>query len=229
MRAVLLLALVACTGEVDPQWQLDHDRVIAVRMTPPHIMTGETSVLDGLIGRKGDTVLDTDPDTAEIESPMSVPATLLTQNGTHWQIARASDDDLVAARTELGLGDTDEVPVSIRMVFAYQNLVAHKLVYMGDVHADNPALGAVLVNGVDVTTETDLKEPPLTDIPLAVDFPETWNVNWLSSCGTMHDFDLATAYLRIEQEDPQTGEFGVTVRDLQGGVAWQFWPIAAAR
>jgi hypothetical protein len=151
---------------------------------------------------------------------------VLAQAGGHWQITTATDEQLAAARTELGLAATDPVPVSLRMVFAYDELVAHKLVYMGQ-HADNPALGAVVVDGVDATTETTLVVAPATDIPVEVAFPDTDGVNWLTSCGTMHDFDLATAYLRVEPEDPQTGTFGVVVRDTQGGVAWQFWPISA--
>ena len=83
-------------------------------------------------------------------------------------------------------------------------------------HADNPALGAVLVDGVDATTETALVVAPATDIPLEVAFADTDDVNWLTSCGTMHDFDLATAYLRVEPEDPQSGTFGIVVRDTAG-------------
>ena len=226
MRWALLPLLVACTNEVDPAWQLSHDRVIAVSMTPPHIAAGETSQVDGLLGRVGDVPFEVDPDTVTVESPTSLMSTLSQTSDGHWQVTTASDDQLAAARTELMIAATDPVPVSLRMVFAYQSLVAHKLVYMGD-HADNPSLGAVMIDGVDATTESTITVAPVTDIPLQVDFPETDDINWLTSCGSMHDFDLAKAYLRVETEDPQTGTIGVVVRDTQGGVAWQFWPISA--
>jgi hypothetical protein len=226
MRWPLLLVLVACTNEVDPAWQLDHDRVIAVSMTPPHIAAGETSQVNGLVGRKGDAPFEVDPVTVTVESPTSLMSTLSQTTDGHWQVTTASDAQLAAARTELELAATDPVPVSLRMEFAYQDLIAHKLVYMGD-HADNPSLGVIMIDGVDATTETSLTVAPATDIPLQVDFPQLDDINWLSSCGSMHDFDLAKAYLRVEPEDPQTGTLGVVVRDTQGGVAWQFWPISA--
>jgi len=226
MRWAWLVLLAACTGEVDPAWQLSHDRVIAVRVTPPHIAAGETSQVDGLIGRKGDAPIDVDPDTVTVESPTSLMSTLSQTADGHWQVTTASDAQLAAARAELVLAATDPVPVSLRMVFAYQGLIAHKLVYMGD-HADNPPLGVVMIDGVDATTESSITVAPVTDIPLQVDFPETDDINWLTSCGSMHDFDLAKAYLRVETADPQTGTLGVVVRDTQGGVAWQLWPISA--
>ena len=226
MRSALFVVLAACTGEVDPAWQLGHDRVIAVSLTPPHIAAGETSQVNGLIGRKDDAPFEVDPISVTVESPTSLMSTLAQTADGHWQVTTASDDQLADARNELMVAATDPVPVSLRMEFAYQSLIAHKLVYMGD-HADNPSLGAVMIDGVDATTETSIMVAPVTDIPLQVDFPETDDINWLTSCGSMHDFDLAKAYLRVETADPQTGTIGVVVRDTQGGVAWQFWPISA--
>ena len=43
----------------------------------------------------------------------------------------------------------------------------------------------------------------------------------------MHDFDLPQAYLRVELEDPASGELAVVRRDPRGGVAWRVWPIRA--
>ncbi|MEO8549820.1 MAG: hypothetical protein ABI678_07595 [Kofleriaceae bacterium] len=227
MRAlVLATVMTACSGEVDPEWQLDHDRVIAVRMTPPHLAAGETATIDVMLGRKGAPPEVVDPATATVESPVALMPYLRRSTDGHWSIAAASDADLAAARTELGVADGDPVPVSVRMVLAYEGLIAHKLVYMGD-HADNPALGAVLVDGVDATGETSLSVTEATKISLSVDFAEPDDVTWLTSCGTMHDYDLPTAYLRVEPEDPHEGTLGVVVRDTSGGVVWQFWPISA--
>ena len=54
MKRFVILALLAvgCGGDLDPEWQLDHDRVIAVRATPPSIVAGGRSELDGLIAGK---------------------------------------------------------------------------------------------------------------------------------------------------------------------------------
>ena len=64
-------------------------------------------------------------------------------------------------------------------------------------------------------------------MPLSVSAVETDDVNWLTSCGNMHDFDLPQAHLRVEPEDPQTGELAVVLRDDRGGVTWRVWPIEA--
>lgn len=226
MRALVLVALAACSGEVDPEWELDHDRVIAARMTPPHIAAGESATIDVLVGMKGAAPSVVDPASATVESPVSLMRYLSQSADGHWSIATASDADLAAARAELGVADGDPVPVSVRMVLAYEGLVAHKLVYMGD-HADNPALGPVLVDGVDATSETSLTVAEATKVTLSVDFAEPDSVNWLTSCGTMHDYDLPAAYLRVEPEDPHDGTLAVVVRDTHGGVAWQLWPISA--
>ena len=50
---LLLLALVGCDADIDEAWQLDHDRIIAVRATPPRIPSGAESTIDALVGRKG--------------------------------------------------------------------------------------------------------------------------------------------------------------------------------
>jgi hypothetical protein len=73
----------------------------------------------------------------------------------------------------------------------------------------------------------ELLVPALADVPLSIDAVVTDKVNWLTSCGTMHDFDLPQAYLRVEKDDPTDGQLVVVLRDTQGGVAWRIWPIRA--
>jgi hypothetical protein len=80
---------------------------------------------------------------------------------------------------------------------------------------------------VDAASAEQLTVAPGVDVRLAVDLDDSYTVNWLTSCGTMHDFDLARAYLRVEPEDPQSGSMAIVVRDELGGVAWRVWPITA--
>jgi hypothetical protein len=87
-------------------------------------------------------------------------------------------------------------------------------------------LANVLIDGA--TPPDRLVVPPRTDIALSVDADDTAGiVNWLTSCGSMHDYDLHRAYLRVEPDDAQVGELGLVVRDTRGGVAWQVWAISA--
>jgi len=84
-RALLLMLVSACTNEVDPAWQLNHDRVIAVRMTPPRIATGEVATVDALIGRKDVAPNVVIPDAAAVDSPSGLDS-LLVHTSTGWAI-----------------------------------------------------------------------------------------------------------------------------------------------
>jgi len=113
------------------------------------------------------------------------------------------------------------------MTFVGSDKVGRKVVYLGT-HVENPTLSSVMIDGMQALTATSFSIAPETNVSLSVDYDDLdYDVNWLTSCGSMHDFDLPTAYLRVEPEDPQSGTIGVVVRDHLGGVDWKFWPISA--
>ena len=212
-RALILVALAACASDVDPPWQLDHDRIIAVRATPPHIPAGASSTLDLFVGHKGAPTSMQAPDATTVVSPMSL-ADALSGN----TVTAPSEDRLAAARTELGL-------MTVGVAVAADQLAATKIVWLGD-SADNPTLDNLTVG--DVAPGASIVVPMLTDVHLFVEADDSVDtVNWLTSCGSMHDFDLHKAYLRVEKDDPTSGELAVVLRDARGGVAWQVWPISA--
>lgn len=219
------LVVAGCTNDVDPPWQLDHDRVIAVRVTPPRIVSGDTAELDALLGRKGQPPLEVEPDTASVISPTSLEGALI-RTSSGWKVTAPGDNELAVARDELGLGAGEPVPLRMRFTFAGTDLVGLKVVTLGE-HADNPVIDPIAIGGVDGVAATELSVAAGIDVPLMVDFDDHFVVNWLTSCGTMHDFDLPGAYLRIEPEDPHSGTLGIVVRDALGGVAWRLWPITA--
>jgi len=219
--ALLLVVLAACASDVDPPWQLDHDRIIAVRATPPHIPAGATSQLDLFVGHKGAPTSTQAPDATTVVSPTSL-ADVLAGN----TVTAPSEDRLAAARTELGLMPGSPVPLVVGVAVAQGQLAATKTVWLGDA-ADNPTLQGLMIDDAPPPTG-GIVVPPLTDIHLFVEADDAVDiVNWLSSCGSMHDFDLHTAYLRVEKDDPTMGELAVVLRDAAGGVAWQVWPIQA--
>lgn len=223
---VAVTALLAgCTQDVDPAWQLDHDRLIAVRATPNRIVSGEIARIDALVGRSGAAPIEVEPESAEVISPTRLAAAL-RQSGSQWTVAAPEEAELAAARDELGLAADAPVPLRLRVRVAPLGLIGLKVVWLGE-QADNPIIGPVRIAGVDRSAATSLTVARDVDIRLAVDFDATFNINWLTSCGAMHDFDLASAYLRVEPGDPTSGTLGVVVRDAAGGVAWQLWPITA--
>lgn len=226
MRRLALLAVLAgCGVGVDPEWQLDHDRVIAVRADPPRIASGQVSTLDALLGRKGVAPFVVDPETATVLSPMRL-AGALSQQGQQWVVTAPAESELAAVRTELGLEPGAPVPLRVRVTFSLDQS-ATKIVWLGEL-AYNPSLEPLSIDGMDGLMLDHLDVGVAVDVPLTVELDaETYDVNWLTSCGTMHDFDLPHAYLRVEPEDPQAGSLAIVARDNVGGVTWRVWSVTA--
>jgi hypothetical protein len=206
--AGIAVSVAACTDDLDPPWQLDHDRIIAVRATPPQIAARERAIVDALVAYKGAPVAELSPDAAG------------------WVITAPSAAELDATRAALGLPSAAPVPVEIRVRHAGGALTATKTVRLGGA-ADNPVMTDVQIDRAS-PGGAPIVVAPLIDVPLAILLDDaTYDVTWLSSCGTMHDFDLPTAHLRVEADDPHVGQLVLVVRDGSGGVAWRVWSIDA--
>ena len=215
-----------CTGDLDPAWQLDHDRIVAVRATPPSIAPGDRSTIDALLARKGDKTRVASPDAAAVVSPMSLADVLAVDAGS-WVVTAPSDDRLVTAREELKLAPGAPVPLQIGVSYTNPTLAATKTIYLGAAAA-NPALANVMIDGKPAGS-ADVIVDPIVKVPLSIDADDVqFDVVWLTSCGTRHDFDLPTAYLEVEADDPHAGELAVVLRDASGGVSWSVWPIRAS-
>jgi len=220
-----VVSLGACMGDLDPPWQLDHDRIVAVRATPPGIAAGETSTIDALLAGKGGPTSVAPPELAMVVSPASL-SDVLAFDGGRWTVTAPGEDRLAAARAELKLDPGAPVPLEVGVVYANQSLVATKTVLLGRA-ADNPALVNVMLDGKPASDD-ELAVGKLVKVPLSIDADDTiYDVAWLTSCGTMHDFDLPAAYLEVEAKDRDAGELAVVLRDASGGVAWHVWQIHA--
>lgn len=225
LAPLVALWLGACGQDVDLPWQLDHERVIAVRATPPRIASGQRAELDALLGRADGAPYEARPNHVEVVSPQSLASALSAADGS-FSVLAPSAQTLAAARAELGLAEGAAVPLQLRVGFPGTERTALKVVWLGEA-GENFALGSALVGGQEALAQDALEVLPETEVRLEVPFDASYNVNWLTSCGTMHDFDLARAYLRVEAADPQAGHLAVVVRDDRGAVAWRVWSIAA--
>jgi hypothetical protein len=224
---VAALALAACGQDLDPEWQLDHDRIIAIRATPPSIATGETSRIDALLAVKGSTTEEREPEVATVISPQALADTLLPTDEGGWVVTAPGDDQLAAAREELGLDPGVPVPLQIGVAYNGMTLAGIKSVTLG-IDRANPDLPPVMIDGtIDPAPDAEIVIGKLVDVPMSVDAAETDDVSWLTSCGTMHDEDLPMAHIRVEVEDPTEGQLAVVLRDENGGVTWQVWNIRA--
>ena len=221
----LVLAAIGCSGDLDPPWQLDHDRIVAVRATPPAIEAGGRAELDALIALAGGGTSERPPEIAGVVSPMSLMGAVAPEGGK-WIVTAPDAAKLEQVRAELKLTPGAPVPLIVGVAYAGTALKATKTVLLG-VPGANPSLDAMMIDGAPADTKTEIVVGKLVDVPLSVAAEVDDSVNWLTSCGTMHDFDLPQAYLRVELEDPTEGELAVVRRDPRGGVAWRVWKIRA--
>ncbi|HUJ57374.1 MAG TPA: hypothetical protein VLX92_02745 [Kofleriaceae bacterium] len=228
MRWVVLVACAGCLSGIDPEWQLDHDRIVAIRATPPHIPLGGTSTLDGLIAHKGEPTDLEQPIAAGAPTAVEGLGDAVTFDGQHWNVAGFNEAQLDQARLDLGLAAGAPVPLDVIVQFADSGgvqLVGKKTVWLGD-SADNPAsVGDVQVGGTPPGASITI--PSDVDVPLSTDTDTANMVDWLTSCGTMHDDDEHAAFVHVQPSDSHAGELALVVRDPLGGVVWQVWPISA--
>jgi hypothetical protein len=219
----------ACTDDLTLPWELDHDRVIAVRATPPSIPSGQRATLDALLVQQDAPTRVASPEAASVLSPASL-ADVVAREGEAWAVTAPDAGRLAAARTELGLTADAPVPLVVNLTFGAPFLPATKTVWLG-ASAANPQVGTMTVDGaaVDAVTDpgTELAIATDTDVLFAIPADPTDEVVWMTSTGTLQDFDLPSSYLRVEADDPTTGELVVVRRDDRGGVAWQRRPLHA--
>jgi hypothetical protein len=223
-----LLLLAGCIDDIDARWQLDHDHVIAARATPPRVSEGESTQLDALVAHQGRGVSIEDPLTAEIGN--AAFAAYLRHDGTAWTLTAPDAQMLASVRPGLGLPEDAPVPVDLVLTFARSTNRASpdpvrvkKTVWIGE-PSQNPSVPAVTVGGEPAGAE--IVVPLDRDVYLAVDAPGM-RVNWLTSVGALFQDDVATSFVRVKPDDRREGELVVVIRDAEGGVAWQVWPMRA--
>lgn len=243
-RALLLGALlvtafssVGC-DDTDPKWELDNDRIIAVRSSLAQLAAGERASLDLFVTQIGvgpqvvkpQLAIAVPTDIRDPSNPTSatVPEALakaVVADGDGWAVQAPSESELVALRQELGLEPGALVPlrVGVRVDLGSGPLDAVKLVNLGE-SAPNPTLGAVVINGAPAANGLVL--PADKDVLMSVEVGEEDEVFWLTSLGDLSDIDDPVAELNhdSESEDSLTeGHIAVVVRSKQGGVTWGFW------
>jgi hypothetical protein len=180
------------------------------------------------------------PDVATVLSPMGLADTV-SFDGTDWIVTAPSAERIDAARAELGLTPGAPVPLRLGVAVAWPTPVmapegnngfgATKVVWLGAEYLNPPILG-LTIDGVEPPAEqTEVvfalakgsTAPPKTRLFVEAD-DQRDIVNWLTSCGTMHDFDLSSsAYVTVEEDDRIEGQFALVLRDELGGVSWRIF------
>ena len=98
-RMVLLLGLVGC-ADVPQPFELDHARVMAVRMEPPALAPDAVGRIDVLVtdAERGPRLAD--PTAFVVTAPAGIE---VTQAATGWEVQSPSAEELAAVRASLGL------------------------------------------------------------------------------------------------------------------------------
>lgn len=213
-RALPLLALAACVPDSDPPWQLDHDRIVAVRAEPPAILPGEVASLDVLVAHAGGPTSIEAPRVASAADQSLYTAVHFVFD--HWQVDGPDEAQLAAARAEMGLAGNAPVPLDVT-VQVQGPLYAEKRVLLGAT-AQNPPMPSVTIDGAAAPSAIMLGAHRA--VPLLI---QAQDVRWLTSCGELGE-DREPA-VTLTTGDACTGELVVVVRDGAGGVVWQVWPL----
>jgi hypothetical protein len=219
-RALLFLAACA-PAPIEPEaWQLDQDRVIAVRVTPPGILAGEHAMIDGLLAHAGGpTTIETPSAITAAGSPLYTAVNFVLD---HFEVIAPDDATLAGARTQLGLAAGAPIPFPLAVFFgplSGDHFNTHKDMWLGESDA-NPGLPALTIDGAPPAASLSVALG--RDIALVADAD---TVRWLSSCGTLRDDDEPNAILHVDEACD--GELVVVIRDGRGGTVWQVWTLAA--
>jgi len=215
-----LLLLAACAPKpIEPEaWQLDQDRVVAVRVTPPGIVAGEHALVDGLIAHAdGPATIATPSAVTASGSPLFTAVNFLFD---HYEVIGPDDTALADARAELGLAPGAPIPFELAVIFgplSGDHFDTHKQMWLGEAAA-NPDLPAITIDGVAPDAAIAIATGRDIDLTAASE-----DVRWLTSCGTLRESEQPAAILRADE--PCDGELVVVVRDDRGGTVWQVWPL----
>jgi hypothetical protein len=234
---VLASSLAGCIDDLDPRWTLSHDHVVAVRASLPGVMPGEAALLDALVAHDdGPTTLEEPLQAEALLAPISLSGVVYTDGG-RWYVGGPPEETLAVARVDLGLPEGAPIPLDVYAAFDRPGgdpMYAKKRVWLGKTLRNPPQPTASMDGSVmpDIETEgpraglaPEIVVPKKTDVYFATTVAADWRTNWLSSCGTLFQDDVATSFLRVDDGDSADGELAVVVRDPDGGVAWRVWPI----
>ena len=231
MRYLVLLLLVGCIDQIDQRWDLDHEHVVAVRMTPPSLMPGQHAKIDALLAHEGKAPTVGVPAGAAAGVPDGDPLHDIVSFSLigGFTVTAPSEDILAQVRVRDGLAAGAPVPVPIVMAFPSTGddyLYATKTIYLGQA-SENPTAPAMAIDGQLAADQVIV--PIDQDVYVSVTVEPGARVNWLTSCGSLFQDDVATAFLRVLPEDRSDGQLAVVIRDPRGGVAWRVWPVTATR
>lgn len=237
-RAAALLAAAAallatgCT-DLSQRWELDHARVLAVRLSAPGLAAGEAATIDALVVDDAGAPAVMAPTAASLTAgpgappSASAPVTIAPAEAG-WTVVAGDAAAIAAARVAAGLTDDQPLDVAFGAVFTIgdASFIATKRVRLGEALANPPAPtirvdGAVAAGVVTIARD---REIALTVDGVADD--PSLEIAWLTGTGTLTYSQTTRATLEVAADDPAAGHVVVVVRSDTGGVAWATAEVA---
>ncbi|MBK7074702.1 MAG: hypothetical protein IPH44_20635 [Myxococcales bacterium] len=227
---VVLAAALAGCNDLSQRWELDHARVLAVRLSAPGLAPGGVATVDALVVDDAGAPTVVAPRLVGLADSADAAVVTVAPGGGGWTVTAGDAAAIAAARAAAGL--TDDQPLAITLgtivTIAGVDHVATKQVRLGEALV-NPPTPVIHVDGV---AATDTPAPVAFDRDVALTLggvtpADELAFDWLTSTGALTHSETAAATLTLAPDDARTGHVVAIVRSDGGGAAWATAAIAA--
>jgi hypothetical protein len=227
--ALVAALLAGCAGDVAQPYELDHARVLAVRVEPAALAPGETGTVTVLFtdSRAEPRVASPEGLTLRLAEPFARPEwqALLQPTSRGWQVRAPDASNLRAIRASLALADDVPLVVPLTIDVATQDgtLRAQKLLAVGTT-ATNPAAPALRDASGNPLTQLEISAG--VEVGLSTEATPGLEVRWFSSLGELRRYTQAESSIKAAADERgAAGSLMVVVRDQAGGVSWNLVPL----
>ena len=213
------LFVTAACADVPQPFELDHARVLAVRIDPPAIPPGGTARIEVLITDSSSSPRVAGPELVEIRLPPELGGAgdrYLARTDAGWQVSAPDTATIDALRRQAALAPDAPLvlPLEIEVETLDARLHATKTFAIGT-PATTPLAPTILLDG----SGGPLIARRETTAVLSVAAPDpAHDYRWFSSIGDLTGFTREEAELDPSGEG--SGAIVVVERDQAGGTAW---------
>ncbi|MBK9034336.1 MAG: hypothetical protein IPL61_24235 [Myxococcales bacterium] len=225
--AILALALVAGCTDLSQRWELDHARVLAVRLSAPGLAPGEVATVDALVVDDAGVPAVVRPTGVTVVTDLGLAVTAAA-DADGWTVTAGDADAIATARAAGGLAPDAPLIAALGVLVTVdgQQLLATKQVRLGEPLA-NPPTPTILVDGAALAPASlaigRAHALTLDGVVPADDLA----FDWLTSTGTLTYSETSAATLELAADDPASGHVVALVRSDVGGAAWATTAVVA--
>ncbi len=217
--------LAGCTP-LSESWELDHARVIAVRLDPPSLGPGQQGTLTALVVSDDGTPMEITPVIALVLSEDTVINNAIKIETGTWAVTAGDANAIAAARAAAMLPEMVPLRLKIGARFVWGDVQRDTLkdVILGDAAASNPDAPQITLDDVAVAGASPAVLVRGTSYQFglsnfAVD--PTLAFQWAVSTGQLTKSETPGPLLEIDDTAiAGPANLLVVVRNDRGGVAW---------